>query len=123
MRILKFAIIRTISITLLAGLMIIQSSCSVGKDYSANNSHSHVDPVCGKSVQDGTGLEYEYSGVTYYFHTEECMKVFKENPERFAGNQQNQNHMNGSNMGWWGPVLGVAMVVVMSIAMIVAMSK
>jgi YHS domain-containing protein len=47
------------------------------------------DPVCGKYV-DQQKAEYRetYKDRTYYFCCPECMRKFKEAPERYAGGRR-----------------------------------
>lgn len=47
---------------------------------------SHIDPVCGMRVEktDAAG-EYEHEEVMYYFDSEECMTLFYQHPEKYAG--------------------------------------
>lgn len=46
---------------------------------------NHIDPVCGMRVEktDAAG-EYEHEEVMYYFDSEECMKLFYQDPEQYA---------------------------------------
>ena len=46
---------------------------------------SHIDPVCGHSVEDEDAAgSSEQNGVTYYFDSEECMSKFNQRPEQYA---------------------------------------
>ncbi len=44
-----------------------------------------IDPVCGMevSIRD-TSFIFEYGGEIYYFHSQECMDRFKNDPKRFT---------------------------------------
>ena len=46
---------------------------------------SHTDPVCGMKLEkkDAAGLD-EYEGRTYYFDSEDCMKLFQADPDKYA---------------------------------------
>ena len=52
---------------------------------------SHIDPVCGMQVEkkDAAG-EYEHDGVMYYFDSEECMKLFYQDPEQYVGKSEKE---------------------------------
>jgi hypothetical protein len=53
------------------------------------------------------------------------MSVFKKNPEKFAqGHRQytGNSGMHSMPMGWWGPILGVVMVIGMTAAMIIGLN-
>lgn len=56
-----------------------------------DNHKSHIDPVCGMRVEktDAAGM-YEHKGVMYYFDSEECMKLFYQDPERYAHKSGNE---------------------------------
>lgn len=55
------------------------------------NHKSHIDPVCGMRVEktDAAGM-YEHEGVMYYFDNEECMRLFYQHPEQYAGKSGNE---------------------------------
>ncbi|MBA4411263.1 MAG: YHS domain-containing protein [Bacteroidota bacterium] len=67
---------------------------------SMQEGHNHVssdvktDPVCGKQIVDENSLSYEYQGKNYYFDTEECLSVFKDNPDHFLQKQNNHSPKN-----------------------------
>jgi P-type Cu+ transporter len=42
-----------------------------------------IDPVCGKSVDESTGLSAKYRGREYYFDSEECLHRFESDPARY----------------------------------------
>ncbi len=45
---------------------------------------SHIDPVCGMTVNEGTEAgKWEYKGKTYYFCSLNCLKLFQSNPEQY----------------------------------------
>lgn len=46
---------------------------------------NHTDPVCGMKLdeKDAAGMD-EYKGKTYFFDGEDCMVLFRENPEKYA---------------------------------------
>ncbi|MEO8574333.1 MAG: YHS domain-containing protein, partial [Pyrinomonadaceae bacterium] len=46
---------------------------------------NHTDPVCGMELdeKDAAGLD-EYNGKTYYFDSEDCMKLFHDEPKKYV---------------------------------------
>jgi Cu+-exporting ATPase len=45
---------------------------------------THVDPVCGMSVEEPDAVgTYQHDGVTYYFCNSSCLEQFKEDPKKF----------------------------------------
>lgn len=76
------------------GAVFLFSSCMMmGPGYMAgshqvttdpDHSQGYYDPVCGNhidTIQDE--LSWQYRGNVYYFHSEECMNNFKDNPESY----------------------------------------
>jgi len=56
---------------------------------------SHIDPVCGHSVDDEDAAgQAEQDGVIYYFDSEECMVKFNLRPEQYTGK------MRGTQKQW-----------------------
>lgn len=109
--------------TILLGVMLMQISCSGTRMYSESTAHAYIDPVCGTTVKADTELQYEYEGRIYYFGSAECLAVFKQNPARFTQNQnRHHGHMGMNRLGWWGPALGVIMVVGMVGAMMIGVN-
>src|SRR5437867_5507336 len=43
------------------------------------------DPVCSRVIEVAGAPCSEYSGVTYHFCSEQCMKIFEATPTKFAG--------------------------------------
>lgn len=62
-----------------------------------NHDHEHagmkVDPVCGKQVGEISAFTYEYQGNIYYFDSEQCLSVFKNNPDHFLKESDKATHM------------------------------
>ncbi|MCL4482096.1 MAG: YHS domain-containing protein [Bacteroidetes bacterium] len=62
-------------------------------------SHNHglstekIDPVCGKQVGEVSVFTYEYQGNRYYFDSEQCLSVFKNNPDHFLHESDKATHM------------------------------
>ena len=45
-----------------------------------------VDPVCGMELDPGqVEAQSRYQGKAYYFCSEECKRLFDENPEEYVG--------------------------------------
>ncbi|MDO8927872.1 MAG: YHS domain-containing protein [Bacteroidota bacterium] len=89
---------------------------------SMQNGHHHdssitnIDQVCGKQVMAENSLTYEYQGNAYYFDSEQCLSVFKSNPDHFV----QKHHKDTPNktlttVGWIGG--GVAMTALMILMM------
>jgi YHS domain-containing protein len=96
-------------------MLIINSSCMVNRKHMT--SKIHTDPVCENSTGANQELQYPYNDVVYYFDSEECLQVFKKNPERFSADKMHNQHgfLNGK---WWVPVMVGMMVVGMGAVMI-----
>lgn len=45
--------------------------------------HSHNDPVCSKFVSAKDAHTVAYQGRNYYFHTKDCAKKFRDNPDSY----------------------------------------
>jgi len=56
-----------------------------GQNHAQSN--GKIDPVCGKHVMDGSSISYEYKDNTYYFESEQCLAVFKNDPDHFIQKQ------------------------------------
>lgn len=89
---------------------------------SMQNGHHHdrsmakIDQVCGKQVGDESTFTYEYQGNWYYFDTEQCLSVFKSNPDHFVQKQhKNTPKKTIATIGWIGG--GVAMTALMILMM------
>jgi YHS domain-containing protein len=87
---------------------------------SMSEAHNHdssvaKDPVCGKQVGKDSLFTYEYKVNTYYFDTEQCLSVFKNNPDHFLQKHDKSNHNNTwAKVGWLGgAVVMTTMMVLM----------
>ncbi|MGI8618741.1 MAG: YHS domain-containing protein [Gemmatimonadaceae bacterium] len=50
----------------------------------------HTDPVCGMVVMpESAEGKAEYLGKTYYFCSDQCMRVFQNDPGKFAAQPTN----------------------------------
>jgi len=74
-----------------------------------------IDKVCGKQVGEESSYTYEYEGTVYYFDTEQCLSVFKSNPEHFIQKTDNDGHKKlWTTVGWiGGAVVMSAMMLLM----------
>lgn len=87
------------------------------EDHNVNSSDTKTDPVCGKQVGENESLTYEYQKNTYYFDTEQCLSVFKSDPEHFLRKQEKETpHKRWAKVGWIGG--GVVMVTMMGLMLI-----
>ncbi len=43
-----------------------------------------IDPVCGMTVDETTGLKDSYRGHDYYFCSEECLHRFQSDPAAYV---------------------------------------
>ncbi len=62
-------------------------------DHNHEHSTGKVDPVCGKQVGEISAFTYEYQGNIYYFDSEQCLSVFKNNPDHFLKESNKATHM------------------------------
>ena len=91
---------RSIYIILVISLSLFFSSCMMmGPGHhmtpSINKQQVYYDPVCGNQIDTTTNnLHLQYNGATYYFHTNECLNNFNENPGRYLipDNHQSKNY-------------------------------
>ena len=92
-------------------------SGSMNESHNHNSSEVKTDPVCGKQIVDENSLSYEYKGKIYYFDAEECLSVFKGNPDHFLQKQHKVTHKNTwDKLGWigGGVVMKALMILMMS---------
>jgi YHS domain-containing protein len=56
------------------------------QDYSDGSLAFSLDPVCGGKVEESHApAKTQYAGQTYYFCSEECQRVFEEEPGQYIG--------------------------------------
>lgn len=73
----------------------------------------YTDPVCGnelKNVQND--LFYDYNGIRYYFHSEDCMNTFKLAPEQYMKPDSFHHHQNNWMCIAGGVAMGAMMVLI-----------
>jgi Cu+-exporting ATPase len=44
---------------------------------------SHIDPVCGMTVEDDSPRRFAFDGTTYYFCSDHCLAKFSADPARY----------------------------------------
>lgn len=70
---------------------------------------AYIDPVCGQQIEYiSNKLTYEYRGVSYYFHSGECMDSFKHSPGKYLRHNPD-NYIESHNNYWLWRMGGVAM--------------
>ena len=85
---------------------------SMHVDQNANGPYTKIDPVCGKQVEEANAFRYEYQQNIYYFDTEQCVSVFKNNPDHFLKKSAiNPHKKTWASVGWIGG--GVIMTTMM----------
>lgn len=113
-------------VILLSLLAISLSSCmmmmpdhmsSMHVDHNNANPDITVDKVCGKNVGKDSSFTYEYVGTTYYFDTEQCLTVFKNNPDHFLQKSADSAHKKNMKTTMWigGAIVMSAMMITMMI--------
>lgn len=112
---------RIAGLVALMAVLLIEVSCSVSQ-HIALAPGQYIDPVCGIVVNEQSAIFYSYQGTFYYFDTEECLAVFKKNPNKFLDQPPGIREGNTTHMGWWLPVTGGIMVVGMTLAMILGLN-
>lgn len=90
-------------------------SGSMQKGHNHDHSVAKIDPVCGKQIEDGSSFTYEYQGNMYQFDSEQCLLVFKSNPDHFLLKTDNVSHKKTwATIGWvGGAVVMTSMMVLM----------
>jgi len=113
---LTFIVLLTFS---LSSCMMMMPAHMSDMDHSNNtSSDAGIDKVCGKSVVPESSFTYEYKGTNYYFDSEQCLTVFKNNPEHFLpANHNDSQHKNWHTAAWIG---GAVVMSAMMIAMMIA---
>lgn len=48
----------------------------------------HKDPVCGMTVDEGTGVKDTYKGKDYFFCSQGCQRKFQDDPETYTGKKE-----------------------------------
>jgi len=117
---MKLIFITLFSFSLSSCMMMMPGHMSDSMHDSHNNgsSDAKIDKVCGKTVGPESSFTYEYEGTTYYFDTEQCLTVFKNNPDHFLQKSADDSHKKNMKTTMWigGAIVMTAMMVVMMIS-------
>jgi Cu+-exporting ATPase len=46
---------------------------------------THIDPVCGMTVDDGSPRRFDFGGKTYFFCSDHCLRKFSAEPAKYLG--------------------------------------
>lgn len=106
----------SIRISIFSCMIVLFSSCMMmtpghmnsNNHYSQNETQTigFTDIVCGQHLEpDESGNSYQYSGITYYFHSYDCREEFRQTPESYINNNDNHHDNKRRNGLMWG--LGV----------------
>ena len=119
-KILTFILILFIGFTFSSCMMMMphRMSGSMHENHDHDHSGMKVDPVCGKYVDETSSFTYEYKGNKYYFETEQCMSVFKNDPDHFI--QKQDNDKRRKSWATAGMVGGAIAMTTMMVLMMVA---
>ena len=111
-------------VTILLLIVLTFSSCmamapghlvqSARPDYSIEETIVHIDPVCGKEVNNlPDGLSYLYNGRSYYFHTADCRTNFIEAPGKYLHPEYHsyRHHSSRWFLGMGGTAMGAMMLI------------
>jgi len=88
-------------------------SSSKHEGHNLSGSEELIDPVCGNQVSKDSSFTFDYQGTIYYFDTEQCLAVFKSNPDHFLQKSSKENHHKT-----WKKVGMIGGAVVMSAMMV-----
>lgn len=117
---MKLILITLLSFSFSSCMMMMPGHMSDSMHDSHNNgsSDAKIDKVCGKSVGPESSFTYEYWGTTYYFDSQQCLTVFKNNPEHFLPANHYDSHKSDWHKAAWigGAVVMSAMMIAMMIA-------
>ena len=45
---------------------------------------SHIDPICGMTVDDDSPRRFEFDGTTYFFCSDHCLRKFSADPAKYV---------------------------------------
>ena len=114
----KMSIIALLSFSLSSCMMMMPAHMSDMDHNNNEGSDARIDKVCGKTVGPESSFTYQYLGTNYYFDSEQCLTVFKNNPEHFLpANHNDSHHKNWHTAAWIG---GAVVMSAMMIAMMIA---
>jgi YHS domain-containing protein len=116
--VMKLILITLLSFSLSSCMMMMPAHMS-DMDQSNNASpDARIDKVCGKTVGPESSFTYEYKGTNYYFDSEQCLTVFKNNPDHFLQKSTDDAHAKNMKTTMWigGAIVMTAMMVFMMIS-------
>jgi YHS domain-containing protein len=116
--VMKLILITLLSFSLTSCMMMMPAHMS-DMDHSNNaSSDARIDKVCGKTVGPESSFTYEYKGTNYYFDSEQCLTVFKNNPDHFLQKSTDDAHAKNMKTTMWigGAIVMTAMMVFMMIS-------
>jgi len=115
--VMKLILITLLSFSLSSCMMMMPGHMSGSMEHSNNaSSDARTDKVCGKTVEPESSFTYEYKGTNYYFDSEQCLTVFKNNPEHFVQKSADVSHKNMKTTMWIGSAIVMsAMMIAMMI--------
>jgi len=113
----KLALIVLLTFSLSSCMMMMPAHMSDMGHSNNTSSDARIDKVCGKTVGPESTFTYEYSGTTYYFDTEQCLTVFKNNPDHFLQKSADDSHKKNMKTTMWigGAIVMSAMMIAMMI--------
>lgn len=92
-------------------------SGSMQEGHNHNGSMVNTDPVCGKQAGEGSLFTYEYQGIMYHFDSEQCLSVFKSNPDHFVQKPDKNSHKKTwKTIGWVGGAVVMTSMMVFMLA-------
>ena len=110
-------LIMTMGLSLSSCMMMMPGhmSGSMPEAHNHDGSVMEIDKVCGKHVGVDGSYTYKFQGINYYFDTEQCLSVFKNNPDHFLQKQNQDTHTKSWTKVAWvgGAVLMTTMMVFM----------
>ena len=104
-------------ILIIFGITLLLSSCMMmGPGHHTmpyyEQQGSYIDPVCGHQIDTvSKDLSLQYEGREYFFHTDACMKSFKDNP----GHYLTPNRRSPNYFLWGMGSIGMAAMMVLMI--------
>lgn len=116
----KMSIIALLTFSLSSCMMMmpVHMSDSMHDSHNNESSDAKIDKVCGKTVGPESSFTYQYAETTYYFDTEQCLTVFKNNPDHFMQKSVDDSHKKNMKSTMWigGAIVMTAMMVFMMIS-------
>ena len=117
--VMKLILITLLSFSLSSCMMMMPGHMSDSMSLSDHSGYdAKIDKVCGKTIGAESSFTYEYVGTTYYFDSEQCLTVFKNNPDHFLQKSADDAHSKNMKTTMWigGAIVMTAMMVFMMIS-------